>query len=73
MGTKPRFTLAISLIDEYLARDVEPLFSRRQLEQIFREQRSSWKLPKAMLAREFIEKLVEHTLLTSTSFALAGR
>jgi len=70
MGAKPRFILAIPLIDEYLAENVESLFSQRQLESIFREQRSSWNLSKAMLAREFIEKLVEHELLTSTSFAL---
>jgi hypothetical protein len=70
MGAKPRFLLAIPLIDEYLAGDVKSLFSQRQLENIFREKRGSWKLPKAMLAREFIEKLVEHALLTSISFAL---
>lgn len=70
MGAKPRFLLAIPLIGEFLEGREELLFNRRQLENVFREQRSTWKLPKIMLAREFIEKLVEHALLTATRIAL---
>lgn len=70
MGARPRFVTALPLIADYLERSKGLLFTRQKLATIFAEQRNAWRLPKAMLAREFIEKLVEQTLLASISVDL---
>lgn len=63
MANKNRFLIAQSDIVALLNTLEQAVFQRRDLEKIFAEHRSFWRLAKSLLARDFIALLVRHTAM----------
>lgn len=69
MANKNRFLIAQSDIVALLDTLEQAIFQRRDLENIFAEHRSFWRLAKSLLARDFIALLVRHTAMKQVDLA----